>query len=38
MLDAGAAYRNELSRHERSQILFGVADGLAADAASNCLR
>jgi putative phosphonoacetaldehyde dehydrogenase len=32
MLAAGAAYRNELSRHERSQILFGVAAGLEADA------
>ena len=29
MLDAGAAYRDELSRHERSQILFAVADALA---------
>jgi aldehyde dehydrogenase (NAD+) len=32
MLATGAAYRNELSRHERSQILFAVADGLAAEA------
>jgi putative phosphonoacetaldehyde dehydrogenase len=32
MLAAGAAYQNELSRHERSQILFGVSDGLEADA------
>ncbi len=32
MLGAGAAYTNELTRHERSQILFGVAEGLAADA------
>ena len=32
LLAAGAAYTNELTRHERSQILFGVADGLAADA------
>jgi aldehyde dehydrogenase (NAD+) len=30
LLDAGAAYRNELSRHERSQILFAVADTLLA--------
>jgi phosphonoacetaldehyde dehydrogenase len=29
MLDAGASYTDELSRHERSQILFGVADALA---------
>jgi len=28
LLDAGAAYTNELSRHERSQILFGVAEAL----------
>ncbi len=32
LLAAGAAYRNELSRHERSQILFGVSAGLEADA------
>jgi putative phosphonoacetaldehyde dehydrogenase len=30
MLDAGAAHREQLSRHERSQILFAVADTLAA--------
>ena len=30
MLDAGAAYRDELSRHDRSEILFAVADALAA--------
>jgi phosphonoacetaldehyde dehydrogenase len=29
-LARGAAYRDELSRHERSQILFAVADRLAA--------
>lgn len=29
-LDLGAAYENELSRHERSQLLFAVADRLAA--------
>jgi putative phosphonoacetaldehyde dehydrogenase len=29
MLDAGASYRDELSRHERSRILFAVADVLA---------
>jgi aldehyde dehydrogenase (NAD+) len=29
-LDAGAAYRDELSHHDRSQILFAVADTLAA--------
>ena len=28
-LDAGAAYADELSRHERSRVLFGVADALA---------
>jgi phosphonoacetaldehyde dehydrogenase len=28
LLDAGAAYKNELSRHERSQILFAVADAI----------
>ncbi len=32
VLAAGAAYSNELSRHERSQILFAVAAGLEADA------
>lgn len=32
VLAAGAAYGNELSRHERSQILFAVAAGLQADA------
>ena len=31
MLDAGAAYSDALSRHERSQILFGVADRLTAE-------
>jgi aldehyde dehydrogenase (NAD+) len=30
MLDSGAAYVNELSRHERSQILFAVAERLGA--------
>jgi aldehyde dehydrogenase (NAD+) len=30
VLDDAAAYRNALSRHERSQILFAVADALAA--------
>jgi aldehyde dehydrogenase (NAD+) len=30
LLDTGAAYVNELSRHERSQILFAVADRLGA--------
>jgi putative phosphonoacetaldehyde dehydrogenase len=30
MLGVGAAYQNELSRHERSRILFAVADALAA--------
>jgi phosphonoacetaldehyde dehydrogenase len=29
MLDAGSAYTNELSRHQRSEILFGVAAQLA---------
>ena len=29
-LERGAAYTDELSRHERSQILFGVADRLGA--------
>jgi aldehyde dehydrogenase (NAD+) len=29
MLDSGAAYENRLSRHERSQLLFGVAERLA---------
>jgi aldehyde dehydrogenase (NAD+) len=29
MLSAGAAYVNELSRHERSQILFSVAEKLS---------
>ena len=32
VLAAGAAYTSELSRHERSEILFAVADGLAAEA------
>jgi phosphonoacetaldehyde dehydrogenase len=32
MLSASAAYKNELSRHERSEVLFAVAAGLAADA------
>ena len=31
-LDRGAAYENELSRHERSQLLFAAADRLAARA------
>ncbi len=30
MLAAGAAYRNQLSRHERSEVLFAVAAELAA--------
>ena len=30
-LDAGAAYRNELSRHQRSEILRGVAQRLERD-------
>jgi aldehyde dehydrogenase (NAD+) len=29
ILDIGARYKNELSRHERSQILSGTADALA---------
>ena len=29
LLDAGAQYSNSLSRHERSQILFAVAEALA---------
>jgi putative phosphonoacetaldehyde dehydrogenase len=29
MLDAGSGYRNELSRHARSEVLFGVARELA---------
>jgi phosphonoacetaldehyde dehydrogenase len=32
LLAAGAAYKNALSRHERSEVLFAVAAGLAADA------
>ncbi|MBO0769492.1 MAG: aldehyde dehydrogenase family protein, partial [Solirubrobacterales bacterium] len=28
-LDAGAAYTNALSRHQRSQILFAVAELIA---------
>ncbi|HTW12471.1 MAG TPA: aldehyde dehydrogenase family protein, partial [Solirubrobacteraceae bacterium] len=28
LLDAGAAYTNDLSRHERSQILFKVSDAI----------
>ena len=30
LLAAGAGYRNELSRHDRSQVLFAVADELGA--------
>ena len=30
LLDAGAAYRDRLSRHDRSEILFGTASLLAA--------
>src|SRR6202030_1536786 len=30
LLDAGASYRDELSRHERSRILFAVADAITA--------
>jgi aldehyde dehydrogenase (NAD+) len=31
LLSAGAGYENQLSRHERSEILFGVSAGLEAD-------
>jgi phosphonoacetaldehyde dehydrogenase len=32
MLATGAAYKNALSRHERSEVLFAVSAGLATDA------